>query len=468
MKTKLVLWGNDAEEKRILIAMELKVEENKVNIYTFPEAIATEEFADKLMKDWRSGAEVEFPEGHTVQEKELSVTESLLDDTIKVERSDLVMRAQTEWHFIVLSQKMSHMFDSELSDLKTRIEKLESFDDKVWEELKSFWGKVQQQVREKNLFREHADNLRDNTNELFSKMKELRSKLDREFKDASKEVHDKFHSAIDEVEEKMEKGGARLQALFEELKNIQKDFKGANLTREHRSSVWEKLDSTFKSIKVKRFGDKAGRDSNPLDRIQKRLKGLIVAIEKMEKSIHRDKDDLSFQQKRADTSDGQLEAQIRQAKIIMIEERIRSKEEKLGEMKATQKDLESKIAKLNEKAAAEAEKEKIEAAKEAVKEKIASEIQQTAEELKDEKEDLEKAAKAISDKKEKPAKKDDSVMEAVSNTLSDTVEDAVDTFKAIASVVGKEIDEAVEDLKEKIEDAMDGDDEEDKKEDKKD
>lgn len=460
MKTKLVLWGTDAEEKRILIAMELQVEENKVNIYTFPETIASEEFADKLMKDWRNGTDVPFPEGHTVQEKELSVTESLLDENIKVERSDLVMRAQTEWHFIVLSQKMSSMFDSELSDLKTRVEKLESFDDKVWEELKSFWGKVQQQVREKNLFREHADTLRDNTNELFSKMKELRSKLDREFKDASKEVHDSFHEAIDKVEEKMEKGGARLQALFEELKNIQKDFKGASLTREHRSSVWEKLDGTFKAIKVKRFGDKAGRDSNPLDRIQKRLKGLIAAIEKMEKSIQRDKDDLSFQKKRVDSSEGQLEAQIRQAKIIMIEERIRSKEEKLGEMKATQKDLEGKIAKLNEKAAEEAEKEKIEAAKEAVKEKIATEIQQTVEERKDEKKELEKAAKAISDKKKKPAKKDDSIMEAVSNTLSDTVEDAVDTFKAIASVVGEEIDDAVEDLKDRIEDAVEGDDDE--------
>ncbi|MEZ4983048.1 MAG: hypothetical protein R2769_15980 [Saprospiraceae bacterium] len=467
MKTKLVLWGADAEEKRILIAMELKVDENRVNIYTFPETIATEEFADQLMKDWRNDAEVPFPEGYKVEEKELSVTESLLGDDIKVERSDLVMRAQTEWHFIVLSHKMSDMFKSELSDLRARIDKLENFDDKVWEELKSFWDKVQQQVREKNLFREHADNLRDNTNELFGKMKDLRSKLDQEFKQASKEVHDKYHAAISEIEDKMEKGGARLQGLFEDLKNLQREFKGAPLSREHRSAVWEKLDSAFKAVKVKRFGDKAGSDNNPLERIQKRLKGLVAAIDKMDKSIQRDKDDFNFQQKRADSSEGQLEAQIRQAKIIMIEERIRSKEEKLSEMKATQADLESKIQNLRAKEAERQEKEKIEAAKVAVKEKIATEIQQTAEERKDEAEVLEKAAEALSEKQpKKEEKKEESLMDAVSTTLSETVEDAVDTFKAIASVVGKEIDEAVDDLKDKIEDALDGDD--DEKEEKKD
>ena len=72
MKSKLVLWGTNAQEERVLIAMQLRAEDNKVDIWMFPEAIASPEFSQQMLTEWRNGVEVAFPEGGTHLERELS------------------------------------------------------------------------------------------------------------------------------------------------------------------------------------------------------------------------------------------------------------------------------------------------------------------------------------------------------------------------------------------------------------
>ena len=114
MKTKLVLWGTDAEENKVLIALSLRTLENKVDIWTFSESIVTEEFGKKLMDEWRNGQDLEFPEGNIHIERELTMTDGLLPDDIKVSRGDLIQRAQTEWHFAVLSAMVGSIGDNRL------------------------------------------------------------------------------------------------------------------------------------------------------------------------------------------------------------------------------------------------------------------------------------------------------------------------------------------------------------------
>ena len=452
MKTKLVLWGTDKDEQRILIALELRPKDNKVNLYTFPEALATEDFATKLMNEWRNDQEVPFPEGHTVQEKELSISDGLLPDDIKVERGDVVQRAQTEWHFVVLSSKLNEVYQSELAELKEKVEQLTGYDSKVWESLKGFWSKVQSQVRERNLFKDHANSLRDNTNLLFARLKEMRATLDQEFQQLSEGHLNTFMNTLQDVEDKIVKG-MNLSGVFDELKNIQRQFRDTKLTREHRAKVWERLDAAFKNVKEKKFGPGVNTDSSPLERLQRRYNGLITAIEKMERSIRRDKDDLNFQDRKIANTDGQLEAQIRQAKIKMIEERVRSKEEKLSEMHKTKVELEKRMETQKVKDGKRAEQEKLRAAKKAAEAKIKEEMKKAEQARQEDIEKIEKAAEAITEGKPKSEAEANPISEAA-ELMKDAFEDAIDTAKAVAAVMGDKVEEMVSEVKEIVEDVV--------------
>jgi len=476
MKPRLVLWGNDAQDARVLIALELQAEENKVNMYTFPENVVTEEFHQKMMDEWRDGNPLDFPDPYTQSEHELSVSEGLLPEEFKVERDDVVQRAQTEWHFMVLSTKLSASYTSELNELKEKVEQLEKYDSNIWEELKSFWNKVQNQVRERNLLREHSDSLRDTVNDLFARMKELRAKLDEEFDRISKENHDSFMEELSAIEQKVA-DGMRLAAIFDELKALQRKFRNAKLGRSDRSKVWERLDAAFKTVKEKRFGPESANDRSPFERLQRRYNGLIAAIEKMERSIQRDRNDLEFQGRKIERTDGQLEAQIRQAKIKMIEERIRSKEEKLGEMMKTKGELEQRMENERRK---EEERKKREEAKKAAEEKIKQDMKEREKALEEESDKLEKAAEAISGENTPEEKKEKTEDQPQEDTKKDQGDDdeslgekMEDTLEAAAERVeefAEQVEEKIEDVVEKVEDAVeemmgeeDDDDESEKK-----
>lgn len=354
MKSKLVLWGTNAQEERVLIAMQLRADDNKVDIWMFPEAIASPDFSQQMLNDWRNGAEVAFPEGGTHTERELSVAESLLPDDIKVERTDIINRAQGEWHFIVLSTKLHAAYKSELAQLEDQVNQLTDYSGEAWDALKNFWNKVQDQVKERNLFREHGDELRDATNGLFTHLKGMRTAVMHEFEDNSKTWYTQFNTILDEIEQKVEKGVKGFPDVFDQLKQTQNKFRDQKMTREHSNNLWNRIDLLFKTVKEKKFGNNAINDSSAGERMTRRYEGLIGAVDKMQDSIDRDIQDLEYQRKRVEQSEGQLEAQLRQAKINMINERVKSKQEKLNEMLATKADVEAKIANLKERDAKKA------------------------------------------------------------------------------------------------------------------
>lgn len=425
MKTRLVFWGNKEDEGKVLLGLSLNEEENNIDVYVFKEENLTEDFVNAMHNMWRNGDELEL----VVHERfvtPLTISDRILPEEYQIDREDILKRAQTEWNFIVLSSKMYHAYKNELEEIKERIDRIGKFDHDIWEELKNFWSKVQDQVREKNLFREHADSIRTFTNEIFGELKKMRRELDKEFAEISEKHKAKYHQKLEELENKVQEG-LSIQPIFEELKRVQRNFKNTRFTKEHRSEVWKRLDGLFKTIKEKKFGKSAGQGSSPLDRVNRRYDGLVNAIEKMERSIQRDRKDLRFQKDRVERAEGSLETQIRAAKIKMIEERIISKEDKLAEMHKTRETLERKMEAIKERMARDEEKKKIEDAKKEVKAKIAEEI----EEAKKAREGDEKISEAVEAIKDTVQKTGSSVVEEVEEGF----EDVVDTIKAIASVI---------------------------------
>ena len=352
MKTKLVLWGANAAQERVLIAMQLRASDNKVSLWAFDEAAATPEFAQKLLNDWRNTVAMPAPEGAIFEsERELSVTEGLLPADWNVERADILTRAQSEWLVIVLSTKLHEAYKSELAAFEDKIAELKAYSAEHYESLKEFWAKVQEQVRDRNLFREHADALRERTNVLFAAMKDMRSALSQEFAASSQSFVERFGQSLDAIERKAAADINRFPEIFEELKQLQGQLRLQKLTKEHSNALWDRLDALFKQIKERRFGNATPTEGGALDRLSSRLEGLVAAMAKMKESIDRDKSDLAVFSKKLESARGQLEAQLQSAKVNMIQDRVRSKEEKYKDMQRTHDELTARMAQLKEKEA---------------------------------------------------------------------------------------------------------------------
>ncbi len=455
MKNRIVIWGKNDGGERVLIALELKPEANKVNLHTFPEAVASDDFTKKMMDTWRSGGDVEFPEGTTTVERDLAVTESLLPDNLKVDRSDVINRAQSEWHFVVLSHKMSQVYQSELADLREKVNAMQGYDKKMWDSVKQFWDKVSNQVKDRNLFREHSDTLRDGINEVFEQLKTLRSEADSAFKGTSSQVVAELNGALDGIEAKLKSGGGRFANVFDDLRALQSKFRQAKMTREDSDAVWARLDKAFKAAKERRFGPGAN-DGSLAERHERRLAGLIDAIKKMQHSVDRDAEDLKYEERRIAASEGQLEAQIRTAKIKMVRERLESKREKLADMKKTEAEVLAAIAQAKSRDEKRKEKEqdraKFEEAKEAAKARIDAEAKSHGPA---EKGSIEKAVDTAVDFAADAAEKGKSVFGALQSVLGEVMEDLSDSVSAVGSVAAGHASEAIDNVKVKAKPMVD-------------
>jgi chromosome segregation ATPase len=359
MKTKLVLWGQKGSEEtaeKVLMAIELNANANCVESWIFSGESANEELSDQLMNNWRKGEAVAFPEGHDHIKTELSASGSILPDGFSAaDKEDLIKRTQTEWLFIVLSTKLFQTYESELNELQDRVEKMSKYNKAMWEELKTFQTKIQTQVQEQNLFREHTNILRERLNELFGSLKKLREVEDSAFESAANEVFQRMSTILNQIDEALEKNSGEWAKFFDKLKGLQAELKTVKLTREGRNEIWARIDKSFKEVKERRFGSGNAQNANSGSietRLERRIEGLKQAIQKMDSSVSRDQKDYDFLFKKLSNSNAtQLETQLSEVRAKMIHERLESKKLKLADMNKTLADLESRLAKVISKTA---------------------------------------------------------------------------------------------------------------------
>ncbi len=436
------MWGRNAAEERVLITLELLMDRNVVQLQTFDEKAISDEVHNNFMEKWRKGEEAELPAPTATQDRELTVAGDLLPEDLKVEGDDVLTRAQTEWHYAVLSNKLSQSYQAELSEIEDRIERTTKYESDLWNQLKTFWEKAQNQLRDRTLLREHGNDIRKRTDKLFNKMKEMRSKLDDEFKEGSQERMEEMNEKLAELEAKIEEG-THLRRVFDELRQVQSKFHNLKFTKDHRNKLWKRMDKAFKDVKAARNGGKSdgGGGGGNKGRTEARLEGLLKAIEKMERSIGRDENDLKFEHRRIERTDGQLEAQIRQAKIQMIQSRVDSKQVKLEDMYKTRDQLNERVAKEAERRAEDerkAEEAKIrKAAQEEAKAKIAAEAKAREENMTDEERaKLEEAARMLSGKPKQEAAAEQPAAAQPSSPADTPAKQAADVAGAAAALVG--------------------------------
>lgn len=434
MRNRIAVWGRDAQENRVLITIELQVKDNIVRIQTYPEKVVSDDVYKSFMDQWRKEQEVELPEPDRVIARELSVTEGLLPEDLKAEQTDMIIRAQTEWHFHVLSDKLAETYKAELAELEDRVERASEYSSDLWNQAKNFWKKVQGQLQDKTLLRSQGNEIRKRVDATFDTLKTMRDKLNEQYKEESQKQVAAFSTKLEKAEAAIEEG-THLNKVFNELREIQRKFHNVKFTKEDRDAIYTRIDKAFKDVKEKRGqgGDKKGGASG---RISSRLEGLMKAMERMNKSIGRDKEDLKFEHRRIERTDGQLERQIRQAKVVMIESRITSKQAKLDDMEKTKKQLEQNVDKEKKREEKRAKKAAEKAAAQAAKAKIAAQI--GAQEVSpEEAAKLEAAAAAI--KEGKKAKKKGGRVKA-----SERVSDQVANFVAFSEVITPTVPEAVQ------------------------
>lgn len=296
----------------------------------------------EALQAWANNGDFQFPEAALLIQPDLN-SDTILPDNIKSDKTGEIRHKQNEWGLALLTNKLWESYLIEMENLKKRSEELTSYDKSLFDEAKSFWERVLEHKKERNITQEKLDKIKEDVNAIFEKLKAFRKTESAEFEKHSNEIRQQVQEKLEAIKKRVEEK-ANFKQLHDDVKAVQQELRQVRFLKSDESAVRKAFDDAFHFISESRQKYFSGKNES-------RIAGLNEVIQKMEKGLERDKKDLEYFTKKSDHPKiHSLELQVLKLRIRQINDIISSKEEKLKDIYKTLESLRKpKAAKNNTK-----------------------------------------------------------------------------------------------------------------------
>lgn len=329
MRKKFLIEATYEEQQEIWVAVSFNDDLAKVMLHIYPK----KEIDKKILQQWVRG-EKELPATALVIERTIA-DENLLTEEIRVENVGKVRDIEIEWANSILQSRMLQNFHNQLAILKEKIAVLDDYSQTVFEECVAFWDSVMDFKKDNATFSNQSiDELKTELDILFDALKALRKDYKKEQKERSKSSKDELMLKLELLANNLKEKGDH-KFVIQRLKEVRASLNKAGLIPVDYQVVDKEINQLFDTMSAK-------RDENRNKKTEKRIGDLTAIVEKMQKSLDWDERELKKQEKFKERTDQIFQLKLVDAKIDMIQNRIKEKQTKLKNIKATLASLEKK------------------------------------------------------------------------------------------------------------------------------
>lgn len=327
MQSRFITTGNVKDAQDAVLAYELQEAEFRLVLHVIPKKLLSKELMETLSNDWVNGGAFSFPEGTELIYPDINA-DSILPDHIKSDKTGEIRHKQNEWAVQLLTNKLWESYLIELENLKKRSADLSSYDKGLFEDAKSYWERVLEHKKERNITQERLDKIKEDVNAIFEQLKTFRKTESAEFEKSSNAARDVIAEKLNQVKSRADEK-ANFKTLHEDIKAIQHDFRNHRFLKSDENAVRKAFDDAFHYISEQ-------RNKYFTDKFETRISGLKDVIFKMEKGLERDRKDVQYFESKANNPRIQsLELQLLKVRIRQLKETITSKEDKLKDIEKT-------------------------------------------------------------------------------------------------------------------------------------
>jgi hypothetical protein len=327
MQSRFITTGNIKDSVEAVLAYELKEAEFRLDLHVIPRKLLNKEMMEALTNEWVNGGAFEFPEGTEQIYPDINA-DSILPDHIKSDKTGEIRHKQNEWAVQLLTNKLWESYLIELDNLRKRAADLQGYDKGLFEDAKSYWERVLEHKKERNITQDRLDKIKEDVNAIFEQLKTFRKTESAEFEKSSNASRDAIIDKLNQVKLRADEK-ANFRALHEDIKNIQHEYRNHHFSKSDENAARKAFDDAFHYI-----GEQRNRHFT--DKFETRISGLKDVMAKMEKGLDHDRKDLDYFERKSDSPRIQsLELQLLKVRIRQIKETITSKEDKLKDIQKT-------------------------------------------------------------------------------------------------------------------------------------